>query len=279
MSQQPSMLKNVAIKGTTGLVIGLLLGGAAALLGFPFIFQAMFFFYAMLGAVVFILLDAPSLKPISGMKAVAALLAFYVVLSGVYIVGASLWPQYDPNDEKEKIDKLLSRRKALTEEGKTEELIARAKALSEKAEALMSRLESAGVKGVEAVAVSTTRSKPKVSGGDLVAMGLEQWNLQECYNCHVISHGEKSEKKKRGPNLDNVGAMVTPELIRKKILYPRSLMAEGYEKQFNQKKGRMPDKYRDLMFEEEVDALVAFLSTLKDPSADTPKVIPVESEK
>lgn len=276
MSQQPSVVRNVGVKGVTGLVIGVVLAGAAALLGFPFIFQAMFFCYAMLGAAVFMLLDAPSLKPISGMKAVAALVAFYIVLSGVYIVGASLWPQYDPNDEKEKIDKLLSRRKAMTEEGKTEELIARAKALSEKAEALMARLESAGVKGVEAVAVSIPKSKPKREGGDLVAMGLEQWNLQECYNCHVISHGEKSDKKKRGPNLDNVGAVLTSEQIRKKILYPRSLMAEGYEKQFKQKKGRMPDKYRDLMFDEEVDALVAFLSTLKDPAADTPKVIPVK---
>ncbi len=276
MSQQPSLLKNVAIKGTSGLVIGLLLGGSAALLGFPFIFQAMFFCYAMLGAAVFTLLDAPSLKPISGIKAVAALVAFYMILSGVYIVGASLWPQYDPNDEKEKIDKLLFRRKAMTEEGKAEELIARAKALSEKAEALMSRLEAAGVKGVEAVSVSVPASKPKVSGGDLEKMGLEQWNLQECYNCHVISIGQVSDKKKRGPNLDNVGAMLTAEQIRKKILYPRSLMADGYEKQFNQKKGRMPDKYRDLMFDEEVDALVAFLTTLKDPSADTPKVIPVK---
>ena len=53
-------------------------------------------------------------------------------------------------------------------------------------------------------------------------------------------------------------------------------MADGYEKQFKQKKGRMPDKYRDLMFDEEVDALVAFLATLKDPSADTPKVIAVK---
>ncbi len=276
MAQQPSVLKNVAIKGTGGLVIGFILVGAAYALGFPFIFQAMFFFYAMLGAAVFILLDAPSLKPISGMKAVAALVAFYIILSSVYIVGASLWPQYDPNDEKEKIDKLLSRRKAMTEEGKTEELIARAKALSEKAEALMSRLESAGVKGVDAVAVSMPKSKPKASGGDLVAMGLEQWNLQECYNCHVISIGEKSEKKKRGPNLDNVGTVLTAEQIKKKILYPRSLMAEGYEKQFKQKKGRMPDKYRDLMFDEEVEALVAFLTTLKDTSADTPKVIPVK---
>jgi hypothetical protein len=35
----------------------------------------------------------------------------------------------------------------------------------------------------------------------------------------------------------------------------------------------MPDKYRDLMFEEEINALVAFLATLKDASVETPKPI------
>ena len=35
----------------------------------------------------------------------------------------------------------------------------------------------------------------------------------------------------------------------------------------------MPDKYRDLMFEEEIDALVAFLASLKDTSVKTPKPI------
>jgi hypothetical protein len=35
----------------------------------------------------------------------------------------------------------------------------------------------------------------------------------------------------------------------------------------------MPDKYKDLMFPQEIDALVAFLATLKNPSVDTPKPI------
>ena len=40
----------------------------------------MFFAYAMLGAAVFMLLDAPSLKPMSGVKSVIVLVAFYIVL-------------------------------------------------------------------------------------------------------------------------------------------------------------------------------------------------------
>jgi len=93
----------------------------------------MFFAYAMLGAVVFMILDAPAVKPMSGIKSVAFLIAFYIVLCTVYISGASMWPQYDPEDEKGKIDKILKPKRAATEQGKAEELIARAKALDEQA--------------------------------------------------------------------------------------------------------------------------------------------------
>ena len=55
-------------------------------------------------------------------------------------------------------------------------------------------------------------------------------------------------------------------------------MAEGFEKQYKGKKGRMPDKYRDLMFDEEVDALVAFLATLRDTSVNTPKPISMKKK-
>ena len=273
MAGQQNLMKNILKKGTAGVIVGVILVGVSIPLHFPLVFQAMFFFYALLGAAVFIVLDAPPVKPISGGKAVVALLAFYVVLSGVYIGGASLWPQYDPEDEKGKIDKLLARRKAATEQGKTEELIARAKALSEKAQAIMKRLESAGVGAVAAIPEGKQPSgRPKAVAGDLVALGLEQWNLQECYNCHVITgKGETSKKKKRGPNLDNVGNMMTAEQLREKILDPKSWKSEGYDKQY--KKGKMPDKYKDLMFDDEVDALVVFLTTLKDTSANTPKAI------
>ena len=71
--------------------------------------------------------------------------------------------------------------------------------------------------------------------------------------------------------MDNIGNLMTPEQLKQKILDPKSWKAEGFDKQY--KKGKMPDKYKDLMFDEEIDALVAFLSTLKDTSVDTPKPI------
>ena len=62
-----------------------------------------------------------------------------------------------------------------------------------------------------------------------------------------------------------------PEELREKILNPRSWMAEGFEKEYEKKK--MPDKYKELMEEKEVEALVAFLTTLKNTSVNTPKPI------
>jgi hypothetical protein len=271
MGEQPSLVKNVLRKGIIGLIIGGILVAVAKILSFPPVFQAMFFIYAMLGTAVFILLDAPTVRPVSGVKAVVGLLVFYVVISTVYIGGASLLPQFDPEDEKGKIEKLLKAKRAATEQGKAEELLARTKALSEKADVIMQRLQSVGG-GAVATAPSTDGDKPggapAAASGDLVALGKEQWNLQECYNCHKL-FGEGG--KKRGPEMDNIGNLLKPEELRQKILDPQSWMAEGFEKEYEKKK--MPDKYKELMEDKEIDALVAFLTTLKNPSVNTPKPI------
>ncbi|MFQ5992307.1 MAG: c-type cytochrome [Nitrospiraceae bacterium] len=271
MAEHQSFIKSVLKKGVYGIIVGILLIGFAKLNHFPPVFQAMFFIYAMLGAGVYILLDAPPLKPLSGIKAVIALLLFYVVVSGVYIGGASLLPQYDPAVEKGKITKLLKKKRAATELGKSEELLARAKALSDKADAIMKRLSRAGVGAVAlapGAAVTRPFKVPAGAEGDMIAAGYEQWDLQECYNCHKL-YGKGG--KKRGPVLDNIGNLMTPEQLKEKILYPKTWMAEGFEKQYKKKK--MPDKYRDLMEDSEVDALVAFLASLKNPAVNTPKPI------
>ena len=262
-----SFTKNVLKKVTIGIIIGVILVVAAQQTHFPQVFQVMFFIYAMLGAFVFILLDAPPMKRLEGFKALAALLVFYVLLSGLYIAGASILPQFDPADEAGKIEKVLKRRKAASEQGKAEELIARAKKLDERAKTISKQLASLGGAAKVEVVEGTSVGSGAASG-DIVALGKEQWELQECYNCHKLFG---SGGKKRGPVLDNIGNLMTPEALREKILDPKSWMAEGFDKQY--KKGKMPDKYRDLMFEEEINALVAFLATLKDTSVNTPKPI------
>jgi mono/diheme cytochrome c family protein len=261
-----SFTKSVLKKTTIGIIIGVILVIAAQQTHFPLVFQVMFFIYAMLGALVFILLDAPPMKRLEGVKAVAALLVFYVLLSGMYIAGASILPQYDPGVEAGKIEKVLKMRKARSQQGKADELIARTKELDERAKAISKLLRSLGA-GAKVEVVEEAGASGAASG-DIVALGKEQWELQECYNCHKLFG---SGGKKRGPVMDNIGNLMTPEQLREKLLYPKKWKAEGFDKQY--KKGKMPDKYRDLMFDEEIDALVAFLASLKDTSVTTPKPI------
>lgn len=267
-------MKNVIKKSVAGIVIGVLLVVLAKVFSFPPVFQVMFFGYAILGAVVYMLLDAPSMRPLGGFKAILGLMVFYAIVSTVYIGGASFLPQFDPEDEKGKIEKLLKAKRAATEQGKAEELLVRAKALSDKADALMTRLQAVGGDAGVAGSVSPNGDKPAggmpstSAGGDLVALGKEQWNLQECYNCHKL-FGEGG--KKRGPELDNIASLMSPDELRQKILDPQSWMAEGFEKEYEKKK--MPDKYKELMEEKDIDSLIAFLATLKNPSVNTPKPI------
>ena len=261
---------NVIKKLSIGLVVGGVLVGITRALEFPFIFQMMFFGYAILGAAVFILLDAPSLKTMSGIKSLIALVVFYIVLCTVYISGASMWPQYDPEDEKGKIAKILGPKFAATQQGKAEELIARAKALDEQVKALEVRLKElgGGQATKEPPAGAAAPATTGVATGDFMKQGEEQWQLQECYNCHKLK-GEGG--KKRGPELDNIGTYLTVDEIKLKILDPKSFMAEGFEKEWEQ--GKMPDKYKDLMEEGDVVALASWLGTFKNTSVNTPKPI------
>jgi len=260
---------NVIKKLSIGLVVGGVLVGITRALEFPFIFQMMFFGYAMLGAAVFMLLDAPSLRAMNGVKSTIALVAFYIVLCTVYISGASMWPQYDPEDEKGKIAKILGPKFAATQQGKAEELIARAKALDEQVKALEVRLKAlGGDQATKEPPAGTPSATTSVATGDFMKQGEEQWQLQECYNCHKLK-GEGG--KKRGPELDNIGTYLTVDDIKQKILDPKSFMAEGFEKEWE--KGKMPDKYKDLMEPGDVVALASWLGTFKNTSVNTPKPI------
>jgi mono/diheme cytochrome c family protein len=262
------------------LVIGLVVGGALAGIAHsqevPVDFQKLFFIVALVGAGVFILLDAQPIKTMSGGKAAFAVVAFLIFIITVCIAGASLLPQFDPEDEKAKIDKLLGKERAASQQGKTDELIARAKALDEQVKALEERLKGIGG-GQVATATSTPQAgnKPPVAAsggsgasGDVMKIGEEQWQLQECYNCHKLRGGGG---KKRGPELDNIGTLLTVEEIQQKIEDPKSFMAEGYEKEWQ--KGIMPGKFKDLMEPQQILALATWLGTFKNTSVNTPKPI------
>ncbi len=264
---------NIFNKLGLGLVVGGVLVAIAHSQELPFSFQLLFFIISLVGAMVFILLDARPLGAMSGGKSLFAVIAFWIFMVTVSVAGPSLLPQFNPEDEKTKIGKLLDKERKQSAQGKAEELIARAKALDEQVKALEDRLKGLG--GGQAAAPSQTHpagEKPpaaaSASAGDFMKVGEEQWQLQECYNCHKL-RGEGG--KKRGPELDNIGTLLTVDEIQEKIANPKSFMAEGYEKEWQ--KGIMPNKFKDLMDPKEMQALAAWLGTFKNASVNTPKPI------
>ncbi len=265
---------NIFKKLGIGLVVGGALVAAAHSQELPASFQLLFFIVSLVGAVVFMLLDAQPVRIMSGGKSLFAVIAFWILLVTVCVAGASLLPQFDPEDERTKIDKLLGKERSASQKGKAEELIARAKALDEQVKALEERLKGLGSgQAVAVVSSSSAGDKPtppagSATGGDVMKIGEEQWQLQECYNCHKL-RGEGG--KKRGPELDNIGSLLTVEEIQQKIADPKSFMAEGYEKEWT--KGIMPNKFKDLMDPKEMQALAAWLGTFKNASVNTPKPI------
>jgi mono/diheme cytochrome c family protein len=242
---------------------------------FPRVFQIMFVIYVLLGLAVFLLLDAPPVPRVSGWKAIAALVAFYAVISAAYVLGAWMLPQYDPAVEKGKIDKIVKPKLETPEQrrARVEALLKKAEELQAKTETLTAELNKFAPES-QASALGATGQMTSAKPDDIIARGKEVYDLHECYNCHKI--GGKGSVKKRGPVLDNIGSFLTKEDIKKKIFDPNYLYAEGFEKEH--KKKQMPDKYKELMTEEELDALAAYLTTLKNPSVETPKPIFVKTK-
>ncbi|OQW31546.1 MAG: hypothetical protein A4E19_08005 [Nitrospira sp. SG-bin1] len=267
---------NIFKKLGIGSAVGAVLVGIARSQDVPVDFQLLFFVVSLIGAIVFMLLDAQPIGTMSGGKSVFAVMAFWILLVTVCVAGASLLPQFDPEDEKVKIGKLLDKERKQSSQGKAEELIARAKALDEQVKALEDRLKGiGGGQAATATSAPPARDKPSAAsdGGsgassDVMKVGEEQWQLQECYNCHKL-RGEGG--KKRGPELDNIGSLLTVEEIQQKIADPKSFMAEGYEKEWQ--KGIMPDKFKDLMDPKEMSALATWLGSFKNASVNTPKPI------
>ena len=93
-----SFAKSVMKKTALGVIIGVLLVVGAKYTHFPPVFQIMFFLYAILGAMVFILLDAPAMKRLEGVKAVDTTLfshdgKWWMFVNITENEGASTWDE------------------------------------------------------------------------------------------------------------------------------------------------------------------------------------------
>jgi len=265
-------------KTVVKVVIGLMVAAgfwfASMAMEFPPVFQTMFIVFAVTGTFVFLMLDVPYTTPPSGAVGIISVIAFFGIVGFGYGTAASLWPQFDPGDEREKIAKILEGKENPLDPWKAEEITSRIKELDEKGKALAERMKGLGSdQSAVAAAAAVATAAPAGGGGgegsgDASKLGEEQWQLQECYNCHKIRN---EGGKKRGPELDNIGTLLTMEEIKLKIIDPKSFMAEGFEKEWE--KGRMPDKFKDVMSDAEITALATWLSGFKNTAVATPKPI------
>src|SRR2546428_12049127 len=171
----------------------------SAVMHFPRVFQVMLMIYILLGLGVFLLLEEAAVPRVDGWKAGAALVAFYLVLSAAYILGASCLPQYDPAVEMSKIEKIVKPKMETPEarRARLEALLKKSEELQAKAETLQAKLEKLAPTPKPAVAVQAVAAGPT----DLTAPGKEAYDLQEGYNCHQI--GGKGSVRKAGPVLHN----------------------------------------------------------------------------
>ncbi len=233
-------------------LIGLLVWITSTLLGFPRIFQWFFLGYVLFGFLFFLLLDAQPMR--MPKHPVLSVSLFFLLVASVFTVAGSLLPQFNPETELEKIHRF---QQTVLERKRTEQLQA------------LQALIPIEQKGEVPPAKTLETTAELVVDEKLIARGKQVYEDYECYNCHKI--GGQGGVRRRGPELDNVGNILSPQFLRQKILDPKAFYTEGFEREF--KRGVMPDTFKDLMSEEEINVLVAYLSSLRDTSVETPRAL------
>src|SRR3989454_10677630 len=92
---------------------------------------------------------------------------------------------------KGKIEKIVKPKLAGTEKGKVDELLKRTKELDAESQAILKRLETLGGERAKRIEASigggaAAGAAPRAGGGNLVALGEAQDDLQEGYNAQKI---------------------------------------------------------------------------------------------
>ena len=99
---------------------------------------------------------------------------------------------------------------------------------------------------------TTTQAQPPAAKGDAAA-GKRLFEAQGCGGCHAFSAAGTSATV--GPNLDEVLKGKDPEFVRESIVDPNKEIAKGYQPNV------MPQTFGQSLSEQEIDDLVAFLTT------------------
>ncbi len=242
---------------------GLIVWVSSSLAGFPWIFKVFFLGYVALAFLFFLLLDARPMRLPD--RPILAIVNFFILASIVLTLAGFLLPQYDPEVEKQKIGRIQASAIEQEQEKRQKEI---AQAVDAAKKELLAQLEREGVVQI-AKKLPPAEAIPVGLDPKQVAFGKQVYQDFECYNCHKI--GGKGGVKRRGPELDNIGNLVSGEMLKKKLLDTYIFATEGFMKEY--KKAVMPDNYPELMTEKEMDAVVAYMLTLRDASVKTPKPI------
>lgn len=245
------------------LLLSVAVWAASGWIGFPMIFRIFFVGYVGLGLLFFLFLDArPRRLP---KRPVLAIVVLFLAASAALTLTGALLPQYDSGIEMEKIRRI---QQIVIEQEKERQQKAVTEAVEAAKKELLAQLEKEAPTKLTKK-VPSEEAAPATEEAKRIARGKQAYNDYECYNCHKL--GGKGGVKRRGPALDNIGSLISAEMFKKKLLDPMAFSTEGFEKEY--KKGVMPDNYPELMSEKEMDALVNYLTTLKDSSVNTPKPI------
>ena len=108
-----------------------------------------------------------------------------------------------------------------------------------------------------------------LAGPEVIKAGREVFESNKCFNCHKVFWEGNSD---RGPNLGSkqIG-LYSEEYIKEQIVNPRKIQSPGFEDPKSKK--AMPTYYGEDLSEDELNALVAYLKTLRDPTH-----VPVEGK-
>ena len=117
-----------------------------------------------------------------------------------------------------------------------------------------------------ASAEGTIAAGDPVAAGGPVAMGRRIYEDFGCDNCHTIDR--IGAKGLQGPELGNAGAVLSRQEILAKLEDPRVFYADGYQDKYEENAMPLYDLTSD-----EIDALTAFLGSLRDGKLHTPRAI------
>ena len=97
--------------------------------------------------------------------------------------------------------------------------------------------------------------------GDPLPPGLRVFLSSGCASCHTIDSVPQA-RGEVGPNLSNIGGRADADYIRESILDPNAVIVDGFAPDI------MPQTFGEFLSEDDLDALVQYLSSLAEALPD-----------